>query len=117
MKRLPQFLTITVVLMQIIAGLIVGLSVNGTEEQQIAATNTYFLFNATSWAFAFAIIALLTSGLYRQLMWVVVILSVGKLIDEIWFDPTVISWNDIVNFIIAKNIALILIVRHYTKTK
>lgn len=117
MKQLSQYLTAFIVGLQVASGIIVSLAVNGTEQQQIEASNIYFLFNATCWVFAFTIIALLTSGLFRQLTWVVVLLWVGKLIDEIWFDPTLICWNDILNFGIAENIALILITRHITKNK
>lgn len=117
MSKLSHYLMAIIVGIQIASGIIVALAVNGSEQQQIAATNIYFLFNATCWVFAFTIIALLTTGLFRQLTLVVVLLWIGKLIDEIWFDPTVISWNDILNFGIAENIALVLITRHLTKNK
>lgn len=102
-------------ILQIIAGVIVGMAVNQAEADQIKASNIWMLLNATQWAFAFTVIAMLTTGLYRQLTLVVVMLWVGKLIDELFFDPTIISWNDILNFAIGENVALVLITIHLTK--
>lgn len=115
MKKFAAYITITIVILQIIAGVIVGMAVNQAEADQIKASNIWMLLNATQWAFAFTVIAMLTTGLYRQLTLVVVMLWVGKLIDELFFDPTIISWNDILNFAIGENVALVLITIHLTK--
>lgn len=115
MKKLAAYITITIVALQVIAGVLIALAVGKSEDEMIAATNMWMLLNATQWVFAFSVIGLLTTGLFRQLTVVVVLLWIGKLIDEIWFDPTVLSWNDILNFAIGENIAIIMITAYLTK--
>ena len=115
MKKIAAYITIIIVSLQIAAGVLIGIAVGKSDDDIIAATNMWMLLNATQWVFAFSVIGLLTTGLFRQLTIVVVLLWIGKLIDEIWFDPTVLSWNDILNFAIGENIAIIMITAYLTK--
>lgn len=114
----PQYILFTIIgLMQIASGFMTWWAFDKSEEVKIYATNMYMLMNALSWVFAFGIIALLTTGLFRQLVIIMVALWIGKVIDELFFDPTVPQWNDLVNLLIAENLALIAFVRHITKRK
>lgn len=109
----PQYILFTIiVLMQIASGFITWWAYDKTEEVQIYATNMYMLMNAMSWVLAFGIIALLSTGLFRQLVIIACLLWIGNVIDEIFFDPTIPQWNDLVNVLIAENIALIALTRH-----
>jgi len=109
----PQYILFTIiVLMQIASGFITWWAYDKTEEVQIYATNMYMLINAMSWVLAFGIIALLSTGLFRQLVIIACLLWIGNVIDEIFFDPTIPQWNDLVNVLIAENIALIALTRH-----
>lgn len=115
MRKLAAYVTITIVALQVLAGIVVTIALDKTDEEMIHASNIWMLLNATQWVFAFTVIALLTTGLFRQLTVVVIMLWIGKVIDEVFFDPCVLAWNDILNFAIAENIALILITIHLTK--
>lgn len=115
MNKTAAYITITIVALQIIAGVLLAKAVGKSEDEMVAATNMWMLLNATQWVFAFSVIGLLTTGLFRQLVVVVILLWIGKLIDEIWFDPTVLAWNDILNFAVGENIAVVMISIHLTK--
>jgi len=115
MKKLAGYTTFIIVTLQVIAGILIAQTVGKSEDEQIYATNIWILLNATQWVFAFSVIAMLTTGLFRQLTIVLVLLWIGKLIDEVYYDPTAIAWNDIVNFAIGENIALVMVTLHFAK--
>lgn len=114
MKQTTQhyLMLTTIIVLQFASALITWWAYDKTEEVQIYATNMYMLLNAMSWVLAFGIIALLSTGLFRQLVIIACLLWIGNVIDEIFFDPTIPQWNDLANVLIAENIALVALTRH-----
>jgi len=100
---------------QVVSHMIVHFSGNASEEQQIVATNYYMLCDAICWTLAFCIITMMATGLFRQLMAICVFLWIGKTMDELFFDPTVMQWNDLLMFNIAQVVAVYLISKHINR--
>jgi hypothetical protein len=115
MKYITYIMAATIVFMQVLAHSIVHFATNQDETAQIAATNYYMLCDAICWVIAFGIIAMMASGLFRQLMTVVALLWVGKVIDELFYDPTALSWNDLLMFNIAQVYAVFVITKFHLK--
>jgi hypothetical protein len=113
--RSKYILLALLVALQIASAIIVWWAGDKSEDHQIMATNVYMTFNALSWVFAFAIITMLSTGLFRQLAMIVCFLWVGNLVDELFFDPTIPQWNDVISLAIAENLALIAIVKNHLK--
>ncbi len=115
---MKKYLLLTVIVaMQIAMALFVWYASDKSEEVQIKATNLWMLFNASSWVLAFAIMAMLSVGLFRELAIILVIMWLGNVCDEIWFDPTIPQINDIASLGIAYSLALVRITYHLTKNK
>lgn len=115
MKKLAQYLTIMIVFIQLTAQTIVHFATNKSENKQVDASNYYMLCDAICWTLAFAIIAMLVSGLFRQLAFIVAFLWACKVIDELYFDPCVLSWNDLITFNIAQCYAVYVISKNHFK--
>lgn len=104
-----------IVLMQLTMSLVVWWSLDKDEAAQIHATDFWMLLNCLSWVFAFTLIAMLTTGLFRGLTYVVIAMWFGNLVDELLFDPTLPQWNDLVSLGIAYTIAVVLITKNACK--
>jgi len=115
MRKTTYFMAVMLVTIQIVSHMIVHFAGADTVEQQIRATNYYMLCDAICWVLAFCIITMLATGLFRQLMSMCIFLWVGKVIDELFFDPTVLTWNDLVLFNIAQLVAVYAITKHITR--
>lgn len=117
MNKAAQFLTVMIVTMQVVAHMIIHFATGGSEEEQIAATNYYMLMDAICWTLAFGIIAMLVTGLFRQLAFILVVLWLGKVMDELFFDPCVLTWNDLVMFNVAQVYAVFVLTKNHLKKK
>lgn len=115
--RAKYALIIIMVIMWAISGWYQWYAFDKDEATQIHATNVYMLVNAVNWVMVFMLVTLLASGLIRQFGFILLSLFVGKVIDEVWFDPTVPSWNDLVNLLIAEHAAIIVITIHFVKQR
>ena len=95
----------------------VHFATNGTEQEQIDATNIYMQSNAIVTFVFVLIIAALTTGVFSKVCYVISFLAFGKVLDELFFDPTAYHWNDLLTFNIAIVIITVIITRHLTTKK
>jgi len=118
MKQIIIHLAFVFGLLLSIAGhLAVHFATNGTEQEQIDATNIYMQSNAIVTFVFVLIIAALTSGVFSKVCYVISFLAFGKVLDELFFDPTAYHWNDLLTFNIAIVIITVIITRHLTTKK
>ena len=98
----------------------VHFAINKSEELQIKATNDYMFCESFMLFLLLGIIAILAKPVYNffsKIVWVFTFLAFGKVLDELFFDPTAYHWNDLLIFNIALVIITVIITRHLTTKK
>lgn len=74
----------------------IAFALEGSETEQIHATNLWMLCDAIAKSFTMLSLALLTTGYFREWAAFMFALSVNNLMDELFFDPTMIGINEYV---------------------
>lgn len=75
-------------------------SVNLDEAAQIAATNTWMLCDAVSKCMWVLATVMLTTTYVRQWLLFIFAVTVNNLMDELWFNPFTLGWNEAVIIVV-----------------
>lgn len=69
-------------------------NIHGTEEQQIAATNAWALCDSIAKSLFIFAFVMMTTGYFREWLTFIFLLSINNLLDETFFNPYQLGWNE-----------------------